>query len=300
VKSFIVLIAIAIGFAFPQAHIFGWLIRPLLMFLLFSAFLDIHLDRSLVNIRVIVGPLAALAIGMVFYFLVLPFDRTMAVTAFVMAVGPTATAAPAMVMLLRGHMEYITGAILFSSLTAAVLLPFSVPFLTGTEGRADGVSMLMSVAPVILVPLLAGQALKHLSHTGYLYAMKHRYVSLYVLAVMVFLAVAQASQFIRTSPEIGAGHIVRTALLAAVICAVSFLVGRVLGGKRFALESSQAIGNKNSMLVMWFALQYVSPLVAVGPVCYVVCDSLYNSYLLYKDGLSQRSANNQSRKKARS
>jgi len=68
--------------------------------------------------------------------------------------------------------------------------------------------------------------------------------------------------------------------IAAVICLINFNLGRILGGKEFSLEMSQTLGQKNTTLVIWISLTYFSPLIALGPIFYLIWHNLYNSYQL--------------------
>lgn len=281
-RSVLLIIAVIAGILLPQAAFLNVIIKFLIMFLLFIAFLDIHLDKSFFNLKVFQGYLVNVLLAIAVYAILLIFDKQLAITAFITVIGPTATAAPAIMLLLKKHVEFTTAAVLLSSIVTGLVLPFMLPFITELNGDGNSFAILANVLMVILIPLIAGQALKHLSHRGYLYMLKHQSVSLYILCLIVFLAVSNSSLYIRTQIEVTASVIVMIAIQTLLICALCFLAGRIVGGKKFAIESAQSLGNKNTILMMWFATTYISPVVALGPVFYLVCDSTYNAYLIYK------------------
>jgi BASS family bile acid:Na+ symporter len=63
---------------------------------------------------------------------------------------------------------------------------------------------------------------------------------------------------------------------------VNFTFGAVLGGERFRQESSQSLGQKNNSFVIWVALTFINPLVAMGPTFYILYHNLYNSWQIYR------------------
>ena len=63
---------------------------------------------------------------------------------------------------------------------------------------------------------------------------------------------------------------------------VNFSVGALLGGRNHWQEASQALGQKNLSFVIWIALTFINPLVAMGPMFYIVYHHLYNSWLIYQ------------------
>ena len=71
------------------------------------------------------------------------------------------------------------------------------------------------------------------------------------------------------------------ALVSLVICIVNFGVGALLGGRQHWQEASQALGQKNLSFVVWIALTFINPLVAMGPTFYILYHHLYNSWLIY-------------------
>ena len=59
---------------------------------------------------------------------------------------------------------------------------------------------------------------------------------------------------------------------------MTFKLGELLGPTDQKLAGSLALGRKNTMFGLWLALTFVSPLVALGPICYIIIQNTYNSY----------------------
>jgi BASS family bile acid:Na+ symporter len=72
------------------------------------------------------------------------------------------------------------------------------------------------------------------------------------------------------------------AVTSLLVCAAGFALGRVIGGREFAREASQSLGQKNTTFTIYLALTYASPLVALGPTFYVVWHNLWNSWQLHR------------------
>jgi bile acid:Na+ symporter, BASS family len=63
---------------------------------------------------------------------------------------------------------------------------------------------------------------------------------------------------------------------------VNFSLGYLIGGRTFAREASQSLGQKNTTFTIYLALTYASPLIALGPTFYVVWHNLWNSWQLHR------------------
>jgi BASS family bile acid:Na+ symporter len=98
----------------------------------------------------------------------------------------------------------------------------------------------------------------------------------------IFLITANASDFIRRQSGLSNTVLVEIAATSLLVCAAGFSLGRVIGGREFAREASQSLGQKNTTFTIYLALTYASPLVALGPTFYVVWHNLWNSWQLHR------------------
>jgi BASS family bile acid:Na+ symporter len=98
----------------------------------------------------------------------------------------------------------------------------------------------------------------------------------------LFLVMANASHFLRTQAGAPRLVLVEIALVSLLICAANFALGRWIGGRAYAAEASQSLGQKNTSFTLYLALAYASPLVALGPTCYILWHNLWNSWQLHR------------------
>jgi BASS family bile acid:Na+ symporter len=94
------------------------------------------------------------------------------------------------------------------------------------------------------------------------------------------LATAKANHFMTHEVSFPKSIIISIALVSLAACVVNFSLGRLLGGKNLTQEASQALGQKNTMFIIWISMTFLNPLVALGAMFYVIYQNLYNSYLL--------------------
>jgi BASS family bile acid:Na+ symporter len=78
------------------------------------------------------------------------------------------------------------------------------------------------------------------------------------------------------------------AVATSLVCAANFALGWAIGGRQFRREASQSLGQKNTTMTIYLALAYASPLVALGPTCYVVWHNLWNSWQLHRAAVASR------------
>jgi hypothetical protein len=59
-----------------------------------------------------------------------------------------------------------------------------------------------------------------------------------------------------------------------------YLAEALLGGREHRQESSQSLGQKNLSFVIWVALTFINPLVAMRRMFYILYHHSYNSWLI--------------------
>ena len=281
--GFIRTAALVLGMGFgtlvPQAYGAAWAIRWLVMGMLFVVFLDTHLSRQslhrshavLLGANVAMG-FAAWGLGWVVG------GRDVALAAFFAGITPTATAAPVVMSFLRGRVDYVIAAFLVTNLIIAALLPGLLPLVLGQTTPAVFVDVLGSVGLVVFAPMGAAWLLRTLLPRAAQWPRHLRDVSFAMWVVVLFLVTANGSHFLRTQPDLSLRVLGKIAATTAVVCAANFALGRVIGGRAFPREASQALGQKNNSFTIYLALAFAGPLVALGPTCYVVWHNLWYSW----------------------
>ena len=281
-KGLSLFFAMSVGIFVPQAHACSFLIQHLLMVMLFFAFLDIDLKPRPSQKGVFWILLANVSIAFAVYGLLAPFDIQLALAGFLTAISPTAVSAPVIVGFVEGDMEYIIASVILTNVSVALIVPLALPMLTGTAMQISIFDVLQSVVIVMFVPLLLAQVVKKLPSAGQKLLRKGKAFSLPLWLLTLFIVSAKASDFLRnenTAPLATLGII---ALVSLVIAILNFGIGVLLGRPNHWRESGQALGQKNLSFTIWIALTFVNPLVAMGPMFYIIYHHIYNSWLIYQ------------------
>jgi len=246
------------------------------------SFLGIKVNKRVFSKNILLILVANIGLGFLWYFIVLPFNQTLALLAFITAITPTAASAPAVVHFLKGKVEYITASVILTNLIIALLLPFFISILhTGTTGVFTLISF-QNIFIVIIVPLILAQGIHFLLPDLGKAISKYKALSFYAWIVVVFLAVAKSSSFIILHKEIPLASLISIGILVLMICALNFTLGRIIGGKKFGMEASQSLGQKNTTFTIWYALTFLNPLIALGPVFYIIYHNIYNSWQMIR------------------
>ena len=272
-----------LGLLCPEAHEFQFIIRYFIIAMLFWSFLEM---RPVSFVRQHVWLLLAnWAVGGLAWAVLHPWNRELALTALLIGLTPTATAAPVITEMLGGRTEFVLSSVLLTNLTAAVVYPLVIPPALGTGeplSIAPILPFLAQTLSVVLLPFAVAQLIRRRLPSLKTVLSRGRFLSFYLWLATLFLATANASFFIRHSWDRAGVHaqVAIIAAVAAAICATNFWLGRKLGGTAWALEAGQSLGQKNTMLSIWFALTFVNPMVALGPICYIIFHNSYNAWQL--------------------
>jgi len=281
-KVFGLLVTMLIGAFLPQFHGFTFLMQYLIMAMLFFAFLDIEFKPQMFQKSVFWILLANVAVAFISYELLRSFDMMLALTAFMTAIAPTATAAPVLISFIQGKVEYVVAAVLLTNVANAVIIPLTLPFLLGAHIQISLWQVLQPVMVTMFVPLILARLASYLpSNTQTVIRVGKRFSFLLWLSSL-FLASANASNFLRNENSDSALTLLTIALISLVLCIANFGVGALLGGRRDWQEASQSLGQKNLAFVIWIALTFINPLVAMGPTFYILFHHLYNSWSIYQ------------------
>jgi BASS family bile acid:Na+ symporter len=275
--------AMILGALLPQAQTAAGAIRWLIMGTLFLVFLQTRLSREAICRSHVLLLVANLAMGFAAWGLGwLVGGRDVALAAFFAGITPTAAAAPIVTSFLRGRVDYVIAAFLLTNLAVAALLPGLLPVVLGRATPEAFLQVLGSVGLVVFGPIGAAWLLRTAYGRAAEWPQHLRNVSFGMWVLALFLITANASHFLHLHPELPRLTLGKIALTTAVVCAVNFALGRVIGGREFPREASQSLGQKNTSFTIYLALAYASPLVALGPTSYVVWHNLWNSWQLHQ------------------
>jgi len=280
-KSLAMLLIMLLGIMLPQAAVLSFLLKYLLILLLFLSFLDIKISRSAFDKSLLLILTANIGLAFAEYFFLKSLSQELALSAFITAITPTAIAAPVIVNFIKGKVEYTISSVLINNLVIAILLPFILPLVAGRNIEVSSWIVFKSVATVMFLPLMLSGAATLLPAQVYMQLKKTKSLTFPVWMSCLFLITAKASSFVFSTDNISASLLLKTALVALMVCIINYGTGKLIGGKKFGKEASVSLGQKNTAFTIWLSLTFLNPLVAMGPTFYVIYHNSYNLLLLY-------------------
>ena len=276
------LLMIVLGMLLPQFHTLSSYLQYLLMAMLFFAFLDIDFQPQSFQKGVIWVVLANIAVAFAAYWILRPFNLNLALAAFITGIAPTAIAAPVIIGFIQGQVEYVVGAVLLSNVVMSLVLPISLPLIVGDVVQISVWQVLQPVLVTMFVPLILARLSNLLPQRTWSVIRRGKTLSFPLWLMALFITCAKAADFLRNNLIASTSTVLSIAFISLVICIVNFTFGALLGGERFRQESSQSLGQKNNSFVIWVALTFINPLVAMGPTFSILYHNLYNSWQIYR------------------
>ena len=274
-------LAMAAGIFFPQIHVLTFLVRYMIMTMLFFAFLNLNPEQGIVHRSHVALLAAAPLLAFASYAGLIHFDRDAALAAFLIALTPAATASPVVTALLGGNPAYTAFMVFTSSIIQPLIIALTLPLLLGGKNISGIGTMLATILSTIVIPFVIARSIARLRPALSGKLRKAGSISFVLWISVVCIAISESSFFLR---HIEAPH-VKLAIIAAatlVLCILQFSIGRMIGGKRFGIEAGQSLGQKNTVFTIWVALTFVSPLVSLGPAFYIICHNSWNAWQLHR------------------
>jgi BASS family bile acid:Na+ symporter len=272
-----------LGALVPAAHAWAGMIRLLVMTMLFFVFLEARPSWATYRRSHAVLLAANLGLGLAAWGVGwLVGGRDVALAAFFAGITPTAIAAPAIVSFLRGRVDYVVAAFFLTNLVIAALLPLLLPFVLGRATPHAFAAVAQSVGLVVFAPLVIALIVRWLHPAAAGWPARRRNLSFGIWVTAIFLTTANASDFVRQQEAAPHWVLAQIAGVTLAVCVAGFVVGRWIGGREFPTEASQSLGQKNTTFTIYLALTYATPLIALGPTCYVIWHNLWNSWQLHR------------------
>ena len=273
--------AIALGFIFPEASKWVWSIKYFTMAMLTLAFLGVRFNFKVIEKSHFLLLAAMLGISTAAYFCLLPLGVQYAQLGWIVGLAPTAMSAPAFIAIIGGRVEYTSVSVVLTHLLTALALPLLLPIFGGSHGSVQTGQMLLSIAEVMIVPLIIVSCCQRLPQKTFQSILKLKKFSFPLWLIVLFIAAARSAQFFYSQKGITILTLLGILTISAVLCAINVFVGERIGGKDRHREAGQSLGQKNTTFVIWAAVTYISPFVAMGPMMYILCHNFYNSWQLY-------------------
>ncbi len=224
--------------------------------------------------------------SMAVFLLLAPFNMVVAQGAMICIFAPTATSAPVITRILGGNMASLTTYSLLSNMVVAVLAPILFSFI----GNIDASSFISSVTLIfknigilLFLPFILALLLKKLLPRVHNQIRRANDISFYLWSVALVVTTGKTILFVTEQNDPNFVVEVSIALLALLVCILQFLVGRRIGSiYDNTIAGGQGLGQKNTILAIWMAQTYLSPISSIGPGSYILWQNIVNSYQVWR------------------
>lgn len=274
--------AFVLGILFSEIGQFAFLIQYIVLFVLFMAYLTMPLEGNpLTGIHFAI--LAAnLLLGFVPFFLLKPLSFELALAAFMVGITPTAIAAPVIVALIHRNVAFAATSTLLTNTVMAFVIPFTVPILAGEDIPINLGHIATRTFLILLGPLAVAFSIRYLLPQVALQISKIGRYTFFVWIFAIVLAVATATDYLKNQNDVASEQLFYVAAVSLVLCALSYGIGYLIGGKKYHLEASSSLGQKHAMLTIWISLTYLNPFIAMGPTFYILFHHMVNGWLIIR------------------
>lgn len=198
---------------------------------------------------------------------------------------PTATACAVVTQKLGGDSATTTAYTILVNLTVAVVIPLLLPLAhphAGLTFLPAFMTIIKKVFPLLIMPLLLAWFVRYCMPRLHRAILSTRDLAFYLWAVALSLAIAITVRALVHSHE-SLWHVAAIAGATLVACVFQFAFGKWVGGKYgFRLEGGQALGQKNTIFIIWLGYTFLSPITATAGGFYSVWHNVVNSWQLYK------------------
>lgn len=281
-QSLLILSAIVLGIVFPWGYAYTFLIKYSLMCMLFFAFLGVDFQRRIFAPGHVKILFLNITLPLVLFYAIQWYDYQLALTAFVISIPPTAAAAPVLAQFMRTDVSFVTASLLITSPIVASAIPFILPHIMEVERPIRSLDVLGPILVVVGVPMLSSLFIKVFAQNLQGPLLRFRNISFVLFLFNVWLGCGNATHFLQNEGHEYISLLPKILVMTGIICAGTFLLGEKLVAENSRLAGSLAMGRKNTMFGLWLSLTFVSPLVALGPISYILAQNAYNSYQLWR------------------
>ena len=198
---------------------------------------------------------------------------------------PTATACAVVTQKLGGDSATTTTYTIIINLAVAILIPLLLP-ITHVQSHLTFFTafsaIIQKVFPLLMLPLALAWATRYLFPTLHSKILSVRDLAFYLWAVALALAIAITCKALVHSNE-SITTVIAIAIATLIACLFQFAFGRYIG-KRYgcAMEAGQAMGQKNTIFIIWLGYTFLCPISATAGGFYSIWHNVVNSYHLYK------------------
>lgn len=203
---------------------------------------------------------------------------------------PTATACAVVTQKLGGDSATTTSYTIMVNLMVAVTAPLLLPLAHPHEGLTflpAFLTIIKKVFPLLMAPLLLAWGARYFTPRLHQKIINTKDLAFYMWAVALSLAISVTVRALVHSEE-SMWHVLAIAVATLVACIMQFAFGKWVGRHYgYRMEAGQAMGQKNTIFIIWLGYTFLSPISATAGGFYSVWHNVVNSYQLYKKRKSQ-------------
>lgn len=203
---------------------------------------------------------------------------------------PTATACAVVTQKLGGDSASTTAYTIIINIAVAILAPLLLPIAHPQEGLTflpAFITIIKKVFPLLITPLLLAWAVRFLLPRLHKKIISVRDLAFYMWAVSLSFAITVTVRALARSNE-SMSHVGGIAVATLIACLFQFYIGKKIGAHYgMKMEAGQALGQKNTIFIIWLGYTFLSPITAVAGGFYSIWHNVINSWQLYKAHQSQ-------------
>ena len=285
-KNWMLPIAMIVGGVFyPFVSSLSFLTPYLIFLMLLVPYCKLSFDdMRITRLHVILLGIQILG-SLALFGIIALFDPLLAQGTFICVMAPTTTSAAVITGMLGGNIAVLATYTLLSNLTVATLSPL-VFSLIGSQTalpffESFGI-VCRQMIPLLILPFVIAVLLKRFAPRIHRQLRERQQISFYLWAVALTIVMGNTVAFLMKQDASNYVNEIWMALLALAVCCAQFLAGRRIGRRyRNKIAGAQGLGQKNTILAIWMAQTYLTPIASVGPAAYVIWQNLINSYQLW-------------------
>lgn len=213
-------------------------------------------------------------------------DARLVLEGFMLAiVCPTATACAVVTQKLGGDSAATTSYTIIINMATALLCPLLLPIAHPQAGLTfvpAFMTIINKVFPLLIMPLFLAWFVRYLMPSLHKKILATRDLAFYMWAVALAIAIAVTCKALAHSDE-SLWHVGGIAAVTLVACLFQFAFGKWMGRRYgMSMEAGQAMGQKNTVFIIWLGYTFLSPITATAGGFYSIWHNVVNSWQLYK------------------
>lgn len=203
--------------------------------------------------------------------------------AMICLICPTASAAGVITDRLGGNIAETVTYLVITNIAATLLIPLVIPLVCPSTEMGFWAyvwHIAARVFPLLLLPSVLAWIIRYTTKNLQRKLMRWAPNAFYVWGVSLTLAMVLATRAMVLS-GLGAVTIILIVLVSMAACFLQYFVGRRLH-RGDSVTPGQALGQKNTGLMIWLGYSYLTPVTSVAGGLYAIWQNLFNSWELYR------------------